>query len=376
MRQVPLLDIGAQYRELKQEIDQALADLIGRSAFIGGEPVRGFESEFAAYLGARHAVGVANGTDALELALQALGVGPGDAVLTVPFTFAATAESIVRCGATPVFCDVRDDDLTLDVDAAAEALSRRPVKAVIAVHLYGQPADMDRLLPLARRHGVAVVEDAAQAHGARCVVAGERRRVGSVGDAACFSFYPTKNLGAMGDAGAVSTNRNDVAERVRLLANHGDTGKYRHVLPNGRNSRLDAIQAAVLRIKLRRLDAWNDRRRAIARLYAERLRACPVRLPEERAGTESVFHQYAVRLDRREDVRAALGELGVGTAVHYPIALHRQEGFRDFGGRFPVAERAADEVLSLPMSPHFDDDVIARAADALRQVLDATPAAG
>ena len=217
---VPFVDLSTEYRSMRAEIDAAVARVIDRTAFIGGEEVRAFEQEFAGYLGARHVLGVANGTDALELALQALGIGRGDAVLTVPFTFAAPVEAIVRAGATPLFADI-GDDFTLDVDAAAAVLARQPVRAIIAVHLYGHPADLDRLVPLARAHGAALIEDAAQAHGAWCVVGGQRRRAGSVGDAACFSFYPTKNLGAMGDAGALATNRPEVDERARLLANHG-----------------------------------------------------------------------------------------------------------------------------------------------------------
>src|SRR5215472_9966640 len=217
---VPLLDLAAEYRSLRSEIDAAIGRVIDGTAFIGGEEVRAFEREFAAYLDVRHVVGVGNGTDALELALQALGVGPGDAVLTVPFTFAAPLEAIVRTGATPLLADV-GEDFTLDVDAAAAVLARHSVKAIIAVHLYGQPADLDRLLPLARAHGAALIEDAAQAHGAWCTIGGQRRRAGSIGDVACFSFYPSKSLGAMGDAGALATNRDDLAARSRLFANHG-----------------------------------------------------------------------------------------------------------------------------------------------------------
>lgn len=367
---IPLLDLGAQYRELKADIDAAIARVVSTNAFIGGTEVAEFEREFGAYLEARHVVGVANGTDALELALQALGVGPGDAVLTVPFTFAATVESIVRVGAIPVFADIRDDDCTLDIDAAEAVFRSRPIKAVIPVHLYGHPADMDRLLPLARAHGAVVIEDAAQAHGATCAVGGSVRRVGSLGDAACFSFYPTKNLGAMGDAGAVVCQRDDVAERVRLLANHGDAGKYRHVLPNGRNSRLDALQAAVLRIKLRRLDAWNAGRRSIAARYRDLLRDAPLRLPTERRDVQCVYHQFAVRVSDRDAVRAALAERGIGTAVHYPIPLHRQDGFRSVAagaGGYPIAERCAAEVLSLPVSPGLDADGVAAVARAVAE---------
>jgi len=264
------------------------------------------------------------------------------------------------------------EDGTLDVDAAAAVLAREPVKAIIAVHLYGQPADLTRLVPLARAHGVAVVEDAAQAHGASYVIDGTRRRAGSVGDVACFSFYPTKNLAAAGDAGAVATDRPDIAEQVRLLANHGERTKYEHVLANGRNSRLDAIQAAVLRVKLPHLEAWNRARRAVAARYAHELRDLPLRLPSERPGTECVYHQYAVRSAGRDRLREALAERGVATSIHYPRALHLQDGFRGLGyppGSFPVAERYAAEVLSLPMSPFLSDAQIAHVAASMHAAL-------
>jgi dTDP-4-amino-4,6-dideoxygalactose transaminase len=368
---VPLLDLAAEYHGLRAAIDAAVARVVDRTAFVGGEEVQRFEAEFAAYLGAAHVVGVANGSDALELALQALGIGPGDTVATVPFTFAATVVAIVRSGATPLFVDV-DDDLTIDVAAAAELLDTRPVRAIIAVHLYGQPADLDRLLPLARRHGAALIEDAAQAHGAWCTVEGQRRRAGTIGDVGCFSFYPTKNLGAMGDAGALVTDRGDLAARVRLIANHGDRSKYEHVIPDGRNSRLDALQAAVLRVKLPHLDAWNGARRAAAARYATALADLPLALPRERPGVEHVYHQYAVRCARRDALQRALTARGIGTSIHYPRPLHLQEGYRHLGrgaGAFPAAERAAAEVLSLPMSPFLSAAQTAEVAAAVRAAL-------
>jgi dTDP-4-amino-4,6-dideoxygalactose transaminase len=368
---VPLLNLPVEYEELKSEIDPVIASVVSTGGFVGGEQVRAFEREFAQYVEADHAVGVGNGTDALELALQAVGVGPGDTVLTVPFTFAATVEAIVRVGATPVFADIRDEDFALDVDAAARVIARQPVKALIAGHIYGHPADMEAVLSLAREHGVLVVEDAAQAHGARCVVGGKKRRIGALGHAGCFSFYPTKNLGAMGDAGAVVTNDPKVAERVRLLANHSEAEKYRHVLPNGRNSRLDAIQAAVLRVKLRHLDGWNAARRDLAACYAEGLADLPLRLPVERSGAECVYHQFAIRVAERDRVRAALTERGIGTAVHYPRSLHQQDGFRRFsaGQEFPVAERCANEVLSLPIFPQLGREGVSVVSAALREIL-------
>ena len=368
---VPLLDLAAEYRSLRTEIDAAIARVIDATSFVGGEEVRGFEREFAAYLNVRHVLGVGNGTDALELALQALGVGPGDAVLTVPFTFAAPLEAIVRAGATPLLADI-GADFTLDVDAAAALLAQQPVKAIIAVHLYGHPADLDRLLPLARSFGAALIEDAAQAHGAWCTVGGQRQRIGSIGDVACFSFYPTKNLGAMGDGGALTTNRADLAERARLYANHGERRKYEHAVPDGRNSRLDAVQAAVLRVKLRHLDGWNRARRDRAARYTAALSGLALRPPIERPGAECVYHQYVVRTAQRARLQAALAERGVGTALHYPHALHRQEGFSRLGyapGSLPVAEQCAAEVLSLPMSPFLTDQQIAYVAASVRAAL-------
>lgn len=368
---VPILDLAAEYRSLRAAIDAAVARVVDRTAFVGGAEVSGFEAEFATYLGARHALGVANGSDAIEIALQALGVGPGDTVLTVPFTFAATVEAIVRCGARPWFVDIADD-FTIDVDATERALRDQAVTAIIAVHLYGQPADLDRLLPLAQRHGAALIEDAAQAHGAWCTVGGERRRAGTVGDAGCFSFYPTKNLGAMGDAGAVVTNRDDLADRMRLIANHGDRSKYEHVIPDGRNSRLDALQAAVLRIKLPHLDAWNAARRAAAARYAAALAGLPLVLPSERAGIEHVYHQYAVRSPRRDALQRALAERQIGTGIHYPRPLHLQEGYRHLGwtaGAFPASEAAAAEVLSLPMSPFLTAEQVDEIAAAIHAAL-------
>jgi len=369
---IPLLDLGAQYRELRTSIDAAIASVIEKSAFIGGNAVRAFEMEFAAYLGAKHAIGVGSGTDALELALRALGIGAGDRVLTVPFTFAATAEAIVRTGATPLWADIRDDDFNLDLDQATRVLSRTPVKALIVVHLYGQPADMDGILRLARAHDVRVVEDAAQAHGARCPVAGKMCRTGAIGDVGCFSFYPTKNLGAMGDGGAVVSNDDAVAHRVRLLANHGEKKKYQHIIAAGGNSRLDALQAAVLSVKLGRLDAWNAARRSLAARYAAALSGLPVRLPPAPRGTEPVFHQYVIQLDHRDRVRAALAERGIATAVHYHVPLTKQRGFRSYVPadlHFPVAERCAQRVLSLPMFPHLSVESVAAVARALTDIL-------
>ena len=369
---VPLLDLSAEYRALRGEIDAALHRIIERTAFVGGEDVRGFEAEFAAACDTVHGLGVANGSDAIEIALQALGIGPGDAVLTVPFTFAATVEAIVRSGARPLFVDI-DGHYTLDVDAAAALLGTQPVKAIIAVHLYGHPADMARLVPLARAHGAALIEDAAQAHGATCPVDGASRRVGSIGDVGCFSFYPTKNLGAMGDAGAIVTADGALAARMRLIANHGEQTKYEHLIGDGRNSRLDALHAAVLRIKLPHLETWNARRRAVAERYAAGLGGLPLAVPRRRDGVGHVWHQYAVRSTQRDLLQRRLTERRIGTGIHYPLPLHLQPGYQHLGyrnGSFPVAEAVAREVLSLPMSPFFSDAQVDEVIAAVRAAAD------
>jgi dTDP-4-amino-4,6-dideoxygalactose transaminase len=369
---VPILNLAAQHAEVRAEIDAAFARIASSSGFVGGDDLSGFEQDFADYLGVAHVVGVANGTDAIEIALQAAEVGPGDTVVTTPFTFAGTVEAIVRVGAQPYFVDIKADDLTIDPDLLQAAFTARPIKAVIPVHLYGYAAEMERIGSIAHAHGAVVIEDAAQAHGAWDTIAGARRRVGTLGDLACFSFYPTKNLGAFGDAGAVVSNDAALATRTRLLANHGDAGKYEHVIANGRNSRLDALQAAVLRIKLRRLDAWNEGRRRVAAWYQERLRDLPLLLPHERSGTAAVYHQFVVRVAQRDALRAGLSDRGVGTALHYPRAVHQQPGFRALhqsGAPLPVAEQSAAEVLSLPMSPHLRSDEVDYVADAVRDLL-------
>lgn len=369
---VPFLDLAREHRDLDGAIREAMTRVLRSSAFIGGEEVRAFESEFAAYCGVRHCIGVANGTDALVLALRALGVGPGDAVLTVPFTFIASVEAIDLVGATPVFVDIDAADYTVDVDAAEATLRRQRIKAVIAVHLYGQPARMQPLLEAARRHGAAVIEDAAQAQGARLLCGGEWKRAGSLGDIACFSFYPTKNLGALGDAGAVTTDRDDLAEKIRLLHDHGQAEKYRHVVRGGTNSRLDGIQAAVLRLKLAHLDTWNGIRRDLAARYAALLSRLPLTLPACRPDAEPVYHQYVVRVANRWETKEKLEQKGVRTAVHYPVPAHLQDAYRALGhgpGAFPVSERSAAEVLSLPLFPTLRAEELDRVAAAVRAVL-------
>jgi dTDP-4-amino-4,6-dideoxygalactose transaminase len=354
---IPFVDLQRQYDSIAAEIDAALAAVIGRSAFVGGPFVERFEREFAAYCEAEHCIGVANGTDALELALRALDIGPGDEVLTVPNTFIATAAAITAVGATPVFVDVHPDTYQMDATRLEAAITPR-ARAILPVHLYGHPADLDAILAVAVAHGLAVIEDACQAHGARY----KGRRVGAIGDIGCFSFYPGKNLGAYGDAGAVVTNSAELAARVRQLADHGRIDKYRHAVV-GRNSRLDGLQAAVLSVKLRHLDDWNAARQRVATEFTARLLEGPLVPPAVAPDAEPVFHLFVVRTDRREAVQRALDEAGVASGIHYPVPLHLQPAYRDLGlgaGAFPVAEAHAEQIVSLPIFAELTDDEIDR----------------
>ena len=372
VEKIPLVDLGVQHEALREEIRAAVEGTIAASSFILGPSAEAFEKEFAAFLGARRAVGVGNGTDGLELALRAMGVGPGDFVATVPNTFIATTEAITLAGARPVLVDVDEKYFTMDPAAlgrafdAAAAAGRR-IKAVIPVHLYGQAADMDAIMDLARGRGALVLEDAAQAHGARW----NGRMAGTLGDAAVFSFYPGKNLGACGDAGAVVTQDEALAQKVGLLRNHGRKFKYEHEV-EGRNSRLDGIQAAILRVKLKRLADWNAARRRVAAAYDEGLRGLDLVLPARAKEAEHVFHLYVVRSKVRDLLLKNLKEAGIEAGVHYPIPLHLQPAYRYLGhkpGDFPVAERLAGEILSLPMFPELTADQIRRVTEAVRQTL-------
>jgi dTDP-4-amino-4,6-dideoxygalactose transaminase len=352
---IPLCDLYAQYLTIKSDIDAAIERTIVRSAFIGGEDLRAFEAEFAEYCEAKACVGVGNGTDALYLALRGLGVGSGDEVITVAHTFIATAETITLTGARPVFVDIREDTMLMDPDALEAAITAR-TRAIVPVHLYGQPCDMDRILEVARRHGLKVVEDAAQAHGARW----RGKRVGSFGDAACFSFFPGKNLGAYGDGGAVVSQDEALIHRIRMLANHGRTDKYIHE-NEGVNSRLDGLNAAILRVKLRNLDAWNAARQRHARQYIEILRGSGAILPVVNPHTESVWHLFVVRVRNRDSVQTKVQKQGIAAGVHYPVPLHRQPAYKYLAipeESLPVTERVAAHVLSLPMYPELTQEQI------------------
>lgn len=360
---IPFVDLQSQYQALKPEVDAALAAVCARGDFILGEEVRRFEEEFAGFCRAPHCVAVANGTDALHLALRACGVGPGDEVITCTHTFVATVIAIHAAGARPVLVDCEPEYYTLDVAAVARAVTPR-TRAILPVHLYGQPADLDPLLELARARGLRVVEDACQAHGAEY----RGRRCGALGDIAAFSFYPGKNLGAYGDGGAVTTADADLAERVRLLRNYGQRVKYEHVCKGG-NSRLDTLQAAILRVKLRRLEAWNEARRRAAARYDALLADTGLGLPRVAPWARHVYHLYVVQTPERARLQAALDAAGVAHGMHYPVPVHLQPAFADLGqgpGSFPVSEALAPRILSLPMFPELTEEQIGRVAAACR----------
>lgn len=360
---IPFLDVGASYRELKLEIDAAIQRTLDSGWFILGPEVEAFEAEWADYCEAEHAVGVANGLEALTLALRALDVGPGDEVIVPSNTYIATWLAVTALGARPVPVEPDPDTYNIAAQRISEAITPA-TKVLLPVHLYGQPADLDPILTLARRHGLGVVEDAAQSHGARY----KGRRIGGHGDVVCWSFYPGKNLGAVGDAGAVTTNRADIAHRVRLLRNYGSREKYVNEV-SGVNSRLDPIQAAVLRAKLPHLDRWTERRVAIAAAYADGLKDTGLALPEAPEWAEPVWHLYVVRSRGREELQSRLTAAGVGTLIHYPIPPHMQDAYGELAicpDDLPLTKSLADEVLSLPMGPQLPPADVGRVIKAVR----------
>jgi len=367
---IPQANPGAGYRALQAEIDAAVSRALSSGWYVLGNESRAFEAEFAAWLGARAVIGCGNGTDAIALALRGLGVGAGRTVVTVSHTAVATVAAIEMSGATPLLVDIDPVHYTLEPDALRRVLEEPPpglppVGAVVAVHLYGQPADLDRIVPLCRAHGVALIEDCAQAHGARL----HGRRVGTFGDAATFSFYPTKNLGAFGDGGAVAVADPDLAERIAGLRQYG---WHKHAISDevGVNSRLDELQAAILRVKLAYLDSQNARRRAIAAEYTAAIAGGPLAAPRIRDGVEPVFHLYVARTRQRDAVRARLRESGVGTGIHYPVPVHRQPAYLRRAalgsGGCPETEAASGEILSLPLYPELTDAEVAAVCAALR----------
>lgn len=363
---IPLVDLKAQYASIKSEIDAAIQKVLDSTSFILGQEVADFERAFAEYVDAKGAVGVASGTAALQLGLLACGVGPGDEVITTAHTFIATAEAISQTGARPVFVDIDPRTYNLDPNRVEDAITLR-TRAILPVHLYGQPADIDPLLDIAQRKGLWLIEDAAQAHGAEY----KGRRCGSIGHLACFSFYPGKNLGAYGDAGAVTGNDDTLLAKVRKLRDHGRTSKYEHD-EIGFGERLDAIHAAVLSVKLKHLDAWTESRRAHAALYNRLLADSELVLPYEAPDVRHVYHLYVIRTPRRDAVLAHLNSKGIGAGVHYPLPLHRQpaylkRGYSEF--RLPITEKMAEEVLSLPMYPEVHDEMLAQVVASVKEAV-------
>lgn len=363
---VPFLELAAAYAELQPEIDSAVLASLRSGWYIGGDDVEAFEQAYAAFTGARHCVGVANGLDALHLALRAMDIGPGDEAIVPTNTFIATWLAVSQCGATPVPVEPRDATCNLDPACIEAAITPR-TRVILPVHLYGQPAELDPIHAIARKHGLRVLEDAAQAHGARY----GGKRIGGHSDAVTWSFYPGKNLGALGDAGAVTTNDSDLAESLRALRNYGSSTKYVHEI-QGYNSRLDPLQAAALRVKLTVLDEWNGRRARIAARYTEALADTGLVLPAVATGAEPVWHLYVIRHPQRDRIQMLLREKGIGTLIHYPIPPHLQKAYAAAGfrrGQFPVAERMASELLSLPMGPQLSDEAVEAVIAALKSAL-------
>jgi len=364
MKNIPLVDLRRQYNSIKEEIENKVKKVLEEGQYILGEEVRSFEKEFAEYCNAKYAVGVASGTDALVIALKVLGIGPGDEVITVPNTFIATVDAIARNGATPVFCDINPETYNIDIHQLERKITDR-TRSILAVHLYGQPAEMNFIKKIADKFGLYVIEDACQAHGAEYM----GRRTGSLGDIACFSFYPSKNLGACGDGGIIVTNSREFAEKARMLRNYGQKIKNRHDVV-GFNSRLDEIQAAILRVKLKHLDKWNDMRRKWARLYNKLLENSSVVTPVEAKYAKYVYHLYVIRSKERDKLQQFLSRKGISTSIHYPIPIHLQRAYSYLGykeGDFPITEKFAREILSLPMFPELEKDEVVYVCDQIKR---------
>ncbi len=363
---VPYLDLKAQYHSIKPEIDAAIAGVLESCQFVLGPEVAAFEQDFAAYCGTGECVALNSGTSALHLALLAAGVGAGDEVITVPFTFVASVAAILYAGARPVLIDINPRSFTMD-PAAIEAAITPQTRAILPVHLYGQSADMDPIMEIARRRGLVVIEDAAQAHGARY----KGQPVGSIGDMACFSFYPGKNLGAYGEGGAVTTRNPEYAKTIRMLRDWGQDRKYHHVL-RGFNFRMEGLQGAILRVKLRHLERWTEARRAVVRQYDEQLAGSGVETPAEMPWGRHVYHVYTLRAENRDGLQAALQAEGIQTGIHYPVPAHLQPAYSDLGyvrGDFPHAEAAAEQVLSLPLYPELAPEAVAEVAQSVKKAV-------
>ncbi len=363
---VPYLDLKAQYQSIKPEINAAIARVLDSCQFVLGSEVAAFEQDFAAYSGTTECIALNSGTSALHLALLAANIGPGDEVITVPFTFVASVAAVLYAGAKPVLVDIDPSSFTIDPAAIEAAITSR-TKAIMPVHLYGQAANLDPIVEIARRHGLVVIEDAAQAHGAKY----KGRPVGSIGDMACFSFYPGKNLGAYGEGGAVTTSNPEYARAIRMLRDWGQGRKYHHVL-RGYNYRMEGFQGAILRVKLKHLDKWTEARRAIVRQYSDLLVDCDIETPKEMAWGRHVYHVYTLRADDRDGLQAALTAEGIQTGIHYPVPVHLQPAYADLGygpGAFPHAEKAAKQVLSLPLYPELPSQAVAQVAEAVKRAV-------
>ena len=361
---IPLVDLKRQYLSIKNEIDGAIQEVIDKSAFIMGENVQEFEDEFAKFCGVKYGVGTSSGTTALHLALVVCGIKRGDEVITVPYTFIATAEAISHTGAKVVFVDIEGRSYTMNPAKIEQAITERS-RAIIPVHLFGHSADMDRIIDIAKKNNLIIIEDSCQAHGAEY----RGRRVGSIGDIGCFSFYPGKNLGAYGDAGMAVTDNKVLAEKMRLLRNHGYEKKYYHKI-EGYNYRLDAIQAAILRVKLKHLDEWTEKRRRNAKLYNQLLKGSKVKTPLEMEYAKHVYHLYVIRADNRDKLNLRLKENDIGATIHYPLPLHLQEAYKNLGykkGDFPISETCSAELLSLPMFPELTEDEIKKIVEVIKK---------
>ncbi len=363
---VPYLDLKAQYRSIKEEIDAAIGKVLDSCQFVLGPEVSEFEKDFAAYCGTSECIALNSGTSALHLALLAAGIGPGDEVITTPFTFVASVAAVLYAGARPVLVDIDRRSFALDPSKIEAAITPR-TRAILPVHLYGQPADMDTIMEIARRHNLVVIEDAAQAHGARY----KGRPIGSIGHMACFSFYPGKNLGAYGEGGAVTTNNSEYARSVRMLRDWGQDRKYHHLL-RGYNYRMEGFQGAILGVKLRHLEKWTEARRDLVQGYNQLLSDCELELPNEMSGVRHVYHVYTVRSKERDRLQRALANEGVQTGIHYPVPVHLQPAYADLGygpGAFPEAEAAARQVLSLPLYPELPLQALSQVADAVKKLV-------
>lgn len=362
---IAMVDLKREFSEIKEEVFDVLTEILESSNYILGPKVSELEKKIAEYHGVSAAIGVASGTDALHLSLEALDIGEGDEVITTPFTFFATVEAILYTGATPVFADIEPETLNIDTERIEEKITDR-TKAILPVHLFGHPSDIKEIQRIAKKHNLKVIEDSAQAFGAAI----DRGRVGSYGDAGCFSFYPSKNLGAYGDGGMITVNDPDIADKIKRLRNHGSKGSYRHESV-GFNSRLDEIQAGILLIKFKRIEEYNNRRRQNAALYTQLLSG-NVKCPSEKKGFYHVYHQYTITTSRRDKIQKKLKDSGIASVVYYPTPLHLQEALRFMGhkeGDFPVAEKAAKEVLSLPIHPWLEEEAITTIAKIIRDII-------